>query len=130
MKFSLTWDPMGVKISKRYSFYSFESFSTKLFLNVPCNNPHKTCFLEFWNFKFKLFKKRLKFNIVANGKMQNCQYLGNSQPHSKTKWNLGLGEGGSLGNICATSGSLANGQVSCPDMASLKIGLYLRNHFS
>ncbi len=48
MKFTLTWDPMGVKISKRYFFYSFDSFLTKLFLNVPSNNPHKTsCFLEF-----------------------------------------------------------------------------------
>ena len=37
---------MGVKISKRYS-YSFDSFLTKPFLNVPCNNPHKTYFLEF-----------------------------------------------------------------------------------
>ncbi len=38
---------MGVKISKPYSSYSFDSFSTKLFLNVPCNNPRKPCFLEF-----------------------------------------------------------------------------------
>ncbi len=29
--------------------------------------------------------------------------------------------------ICATSGTLANGQVSFPNMAILKIGLYLRN---
>ncbi len=76
LKFSLTWEPMAVKISNHYSSYSFDSFSTKLFLNVPCNSPHKTCFLEFWN----LNKKRLKFNIVANGKMKNCQYLGNGQP--------------------------------------------------
>ncbi len=47
LKFSLTWHPMGVKISKRYSSHKFDSFSTKLFLNVPCNNPRKTCFLEF-----------------------------------------------------------------------------------
>ena len=30
--------------------------------------------------------------------------------------------GGSLGSICATSGTLANGQVSCSNMAILKIG--------
>ena len=40
--FSLTWDPMAVKISKRYS-YSYDSFSTKLFLPFPCDSPHKTC---------------------------------------------------------------------------------------
>ena len=31
LKFSLIWDPMGVKISKRYFSYSFGSFSTKIF---------------------------------------------------------------------------------------------------
>ena len=34
LKFSVTWYPMGVKISKRYSYYSFDSFSTKLFWTV------------------------------------------------------------------------------------------------
>ncbi len=33
----------------------FRFFSTKLFVNVPCDNPHKTWLLEFWNFVFKLF---------------------------------------------------------------------------
>ncbi len=50
---------MGVKTSKRYSFYSFDSIHTKL----ASGNLD-----------------RLKFNIVPNGKMQNCQYLGNDQP--------------------------------------------------
>ncbi len=37
----LTWDPMGVKISKRdNSSYNYDSFSIKLFLNVPCNRAH------------------------------------------------------------------------------------------
>ncbi len=35
--------------------------------------------------------------------------------------------GGSLESICATSGTLANGQVSCPNMAILKISPYLGN---
>ncbi len=60
--------------------------------------------------------------------MQTCRYLGNGQPQSKTEWNLGLrgvgwgggGGGGSLGNICASSGTFANAQVSCPNMAILK----------
>ncbi len=33
--FSLPWDPMGVKISKRYSSYSYNSFSTKLLYVFP-----------------------------------------------------------------------------------------------
>ncbi len=33
--FSLTWDPMEVKIPKRFSSHSCHSFSTKLFLKIP-----------------------------------------------------------------------------------------------
>ena len=32
---------MGVKISKRYSFYSSDSFLTKLFVHTPYDSPHK-----------------------------------------------------------------------------------------
>ena len=54
--FPLTWDPMGVKISKRYS-------SLKLLLNLfkPCflkfllSCPHKSTVLDFWNFEFAIF---------------------------------------------------------------------------
>ncbi len=138
LKFSSSLDPMGVKISKHYSSHSYDSFSTKLFLNVPCDSPHKSCLQEFWNLKFHFFfqkwlkissssdpmgvkilqrtpplllqlwfffhqtisecslrqssqklsikvlkiqisnfKISLKFIIVANGEMKNCQYLGN-----------------------------------------------------
>ncbi len=38
-------------------------------------------------------KKRLEFNIVANGKMTNCQYLGNKVNHRDKQneiWNLGV----------------------------------------
>ncbi len=38
---------MGVKISKCYSSYSYDSFSTILFLNVPCDSPHKVAYLYF-----------------------------------------------------------------------------------
>ncbi len=37
----------------------------------------------FRNFEFSIFFYRLKFNIVANGKIQNCQYLANGQPYTK-----------------------------------------------
>ncbi len=157
---------MGVKISKCYSSYSYDSFSAKLFLRIPCDNPHKTCFLE-----FEIWKK---INTVANGKMQKCQYLGNGQPQRKTQWNLGLGgyfrkcmcnfwpffqipsfmpKYGSFGNlsvsrkplpveqknklnfdplgwkegICPTSGPFFKFQLSCPNIAILKICLYLGN---
>ncbi len=34
----------GSEIFKRlYSSYSYDSFSTRLFLNIPCDSPHKTC---------------------------------------------------------------------------------------
>ncbi len=46
-----------VKNSKRY-FYSYDSFSTKLFPNVLCDSPHRICL---WKFrKFKLLKKKIK----------------------------------------------------------------------
>ncbi len=42
--FSLTWDPMGAKISKRYSSYKSQPKAFKLFLNFLLNGPHKTAF--------------------------------------------------------------------------------------
>ncbi len=51
--FSLTWDPTGAKISKRYSSYNSQPKVFKLFLNFLPNSPHKTTFgiFEHWNFK-------------------------------------------------------------------------------
>ncbi len=54
IKISLIWDPMGCKFSKGYSSYSYDSFSTKLFLNFPCDSPHK---LSIEIFKLHFFKK-------------------------------------------------------------------------
>ncbi len=53
--FSLTWDPMGDKTSKRYS--SLKSLLTpfKLFLNFLLIGPHKGIVLDFWNFEFLIF---------------------------------------------------------------------------
>ncbi len=44
--FSLTWDPMGAKISKRYSSSSYKSQlkAFTLFLNFLPNGPHKNTF--------------------------------------------------------------------------------------
>ncbi len=41
--FSLAWDPMGAKISKRYSYKS-QPNAFELFLNFLPNGPHKTAF--------------------------------------------------------------------------------------
>ncbi len=42
--FSLTWDHMGAKISKRYSSYKSQPKGFKLFLNFLPNGPHKSMF--------------------------------------------------------------------------------------
>ena len=49
--FSLTWDPIGVKILKCYSppLKSLLSLS-KLFLNFLLSSPHKSTLLYFWTF--------------------------------------------------------------------------------
>ncbi len=51
--FLLTWDPMGVKISKRYSSYKSQPKVLKLVLNFPPNGPNKILLgifdiLSFW----------------------------------------------------------------------------------
>ncbi len=38
---------MGVKIAKRYSSHGYDSFSTKLFLKIPCDSPHKSYLQDF-----------------------------------------------------------------------------------
>ncbi len=40
MTSALTWDPMGAKISKRYSYKSHPNI-LKLVMNFPPNGPHK-----------------------------------------------------------------------------------------
>ncbi len=50
--FSLTWDPMGVKISKRYSSYKSQPKVFKVLLNFLRNGPHKTMFGIFESLKF------------------------------------------------------------------------------
>ena len=86
--FSLTWDPMGAKISKRYSSYKSKPKVFKLFLNFPANGPHKTTFgirnLENWILRIffsfsltwdpmgmKIFKTLLLLQI-ANKSFQTC----------------------------------------------------------
>ncbi len=58
-------------------------------------------------------------------KTANILEMDSHRPKGSEIWD----SGGSLGSICATSGTLPNGQVSCPNMAILKIGLYLGSHY-
>ena len=48
--------PIGEKVSKRYSFYSFCSLSMKLFANVFCDSCRKSYFCEFWQTQVYVFK--------------------------------------------------------------------------
>ncbi len=56
-------------------------------------------------------------------KIANILEMANRRAKQNEIW-----DSGSLGGICATSWTLANGQVSCPNMAILKTDLYLRNY--
>ncbi len=53
--FSISWDPMSAKISKRYSCYKSQQKVFKLVLNFLPNSPHKNTFGIFeicWKLKF------------------------------------------------------------------------------
>ena len=52
--FSLTWDPMGVKISTRYSSYKSQLKVFKLLLNFLPNGPHKITFEIFEILKIEM----------------------------------------------------------------------------
>ena len=63
--FSLRWNSMGVKISKRYSSYKSQPKAFKLFLNILPNGPHKTNFgiFEILSFRFLTIFCSRKFQI-------------------------------------------------------------------
>ncbi len=48
-----TCDFSEIRFSIRCVFYTYDSFSTTLFICVPCDSQHKGDFLEFINFKLK-----------------------------------------------------------------------------
>ena len=80
--FSLTWDPMGAKISKRYSSYKSQPKVFKLFLNFPPNGPHKNTLDIFEILSFRsitIFFENFKFTIVAYGEINNLNYLENER---------------------------------------------------
>ncbi len=59
--FSLTWDPMGAKISKRYSSYKSQPKVFKLFLNFLPNGGHKTTFGIFEILKIEILTNFIRF---------------------------------------------------------------------
>ncbi len=59
--FSLTWDPMGAKISKRYFFYKSQPKVFNLFLNFLPNGPHNTMFGIFEILKIKILTNFIRF---------------------------------------------------------------------
>ncbi len=61
-----------MKLSKHYSSYCYDSF-------IPCDSPHRNCFLGFWNFKFKLKKKDRKLTLcpIERWKMANISQMAN-----------------------------------------------------
>ena len=87
--FSLTYDPMVAKTSKRYPFLKSLLNLFNLFLNFLLSGPHKST--HFWNFEFSIFNEFLNFTIVPYGETKNLNYLQNKQPQSETELNLGLG---------------------------------------
>ncbi len=59
---------MGVKISKHYYSYTC-FFGVKTFCLTKVTSS--------WNFEIYICFKRLKFSIVANGKLENDKHLEN-----------------------------------------------------
>ena len=50
------WDPMGAKISKRYSSRKSLLYLFKLFIRLFFfSDPHKSTVMDSWNFEFKIF---------------------------------------------------------------------------
>ncbi len=74
--FSLTWDPMGAKTSKRYSSLKSLSNLFNLFRNFLLSCCHKGTVLDFWNFKFPIFNKFLNFTIALYGETKKPQLSG------------------------------------------------------
>ena len=73
--FSLTWAPMGAKISKRYSSLKSLLNLFNLFLNFLRPLQKSTVFLDIWNFEFPIFSDFFFFNftIVPYGETKNLK---------------------------------------------------------
>ncbi len=105
--FLLTWDPMGAKISKRYSSYKSQPKVFKLFLNFLPNGPHKTsfgifeilssdfyqfffeiCFWDFWNLNIEILTNFILYVNMRPSGSENYKPLLLLQGAFKWFWNL------------------------------------------
>ena len=59
--FSLTWDPMGAKISKCYCSYKSQLKAFKILLNFLPSGPHKTMFGIFGSLKIEILTIVFRF---------------------------------------------------------------------
>ncbi len=79
--FSLTWDPLGVKISKRYYKSQRKYVQTSPEFSSQWSSQNSV--LDFWNFEFLIindfFFKNFKFTMVAYGEIRNLNYLENME---------------------------------------------------
>ncbi len=66
---------MGVKISKRYSPHSYDSFSTKRFLKIPCDSPHKVTYRNFEISKFKSIEIFVNMGPIGSGNFKTLVLL-------------------------------------------------------
>ncbi len=82
--FSLAWNPMGAKISKRYSSYKSQPNVFKL-LNFPSNGLHKTCLISHFNV---FCGGNFKLTIVAYLEIKTLNYMEKVRSYNKTEWNL------------------------------------------
>ena len=68
--FSLTWEPMGAKTSKRYSSIKSLLNPFEPFLNFLLSGSHKGTVLDFWNFEIPIFNEFFNFIIVPYGEIK------------------------------------------------------------
>ncbi len=77
LQFSLTQDPIGLKILKRHSSFKLLLYYSTLLLKFLLSGPHKSSVL---NFEFLIFNGGLKFSIVLYGETKNFHCLENERP--------------------------------------------------
>ena len=75
----LTWDPMGVKVSKHYSSYKSQSFHTVL--NFPSNCQHKTTLGTFATLRFRFL--RIIFSKISNSPLYHTE-----KPKTSIIWKI------------------------------------------
>ena len=131
----LTWDPIGVKISKTLLLLQIaaESFQTCPEFSSQWSSQNCVWEFEILSFLMCFFFCCCCFLLLLLLLFCCCCFFENFKfpivPYGKTKNLSGVCViyVSCLGHICATSGTLATFQVSCPNMAILKIGRYLGN---